>query len=394
MDYGTSHGTYVYGAWEYYSSSQHRRSYACSDCGEGTYRYASHSVSTQYAQYSAAQHRTVQSCSVCNATLSSSYSAHTFTYGSWQSDSSAQHRRAKTCSACGYSEYEYAAHSLTAGAWQTDEGANYSTRHKRLLSRACGYSRYEYAAHQCTSEEAWRDFDAERHTRHESCLCGYERNLYTYHVFLDTLTLFSDTEHTRTRTCECGRVVTAEEAHAFQYGAWQSVSDTEHRRAVSCDCGYKGFAVQAHLDGDSDGYCDDCGYLLTRFSVIVPAGMTLTVSKTGTVYAASNVRIVNRSTGAVSVSSVTLRTENGWTLVPFSTNMATEKVDSRKIGFSVNGAQSRTTGAEEALPLGGGWRIPDGEALPLHYDAVVSAASRPISEQVLTVIFVLEWLGA
>ena len=67
------------------------------------------------------------------------------------------------------------------------------------------------------------------------------------------------------------------------------------------------FAVQAHLDGDSDGYCDDCGYLLTRFSVIVPAGMTLTVSKTGTVYAASNVRIVNRSTGAVSVSSVTLQ---------------------------------------------------------------------------------------
>ena len=120
----------------------------------------------------------------------------------------------------------------------------------------------------------------------------------------------------------------------------------------------------------------------------------LTVSKTGTVYAASNVRIVNRSTGAVSVSSVTLRTENGWTLVPFSTNMATEKVDSRKIGFSVNGAQSRTTGAEEALPLGGGWRIPGGEALPLHYDAVVSAASRPISEQVLTVIFVLEWAGA
>ena len=332
-------------------------------------------------------------CRSCGALVDYGTSHGTYVYGAWEYYSSSQHRRSYACSACGYSEYEYAAPSLTAGAWQTDEGANYSTRHKRLLSCACGYSRYEYAEHQCTSEEAWRDFDAERHTRPESCLCGYERNLYTYHVFSDTLTLFSDTEHTRTRTCECGRVVTAEEAHAFQYGAWQSVSDTEHRCAVSCNCRYKGFAVQAHLDGDSDGYCDDCGYLLTRFSVIVPAGMTLTVSKTGTVYAASNVRIVNRSTGAVSVSSVTLRTENGWTLVPFSTNMATEKVDSRKIGFSVNGAQSRTTGAEEALPLGGGWRIPGGEALPLHYDAVVSAASRPISEQVLTVIFVLEWAG-
>ena len=248
-------------------------------------------------------------CRSCGALVDYGTSHSTYVYGAWEYYSSSQHRRSYACSACGYSEYEYAAPSLTAGAWQTDEGANYSTRHKRLLSCACGYSRYEYAEHQCTSEEAWRDFDAERHTRHESCLCGYERNLYTYHVFSDTLTLFSDTEHTRTRTCECGRVVTAEEAHAFQYGAWQSVSDTEHRRAVSCNCRYKGFAVQAHLDGDSDGYCDDCGYLLTRFSVIVPAGMTLTVSKTGTVYAASNVRIINRSTGAVSVSSVTLRTE-------------------------------------------------------------------------------------
>ena len=73
--------------------------------------------------------------------------------------------------------------------------------------------------------------------------------------------------------------------------------------------------------------------------------------------------------------------------------MAAEKVDSRKIGFSINSAQSRTTGTEEALPLGGGWRIPCGEALPLRYDAVVSAASQPISEQVLTVVFVLEWAG-
>lgn len=188
-------------------------------------------------------------------------------------------------------------------------------------------------------------------------------------------------------------------SYTVEYEQW---TNSEHCVRHWCsNCGYDqagGVNGEAHSFRSGVcskcGYCDDCGYLLTRFSVIVPAGMTLTVSKTGTVYAASNVRIVNRSTGAVSVSSVTLRTENGWTLVPFSTNMATEKVDSRKIGFSVNGAQSRTTGAEEALPLGGGWRIPGGEALPLHYDAVVSASSRPISEQVLTVIFVLEWVGA
>ncbi len=55
---------------------------------------------------------------------------------------------------------------------------------------------------------------------------------------------------------------------------------------------------------------DDCGYLLTRFSVIVLLSDADRI-KTGTAHAASNVRIVNRSTGAVSVSSVTLRTENG-----------------------------------------------------------------------------------
>ena len=46
LDYGTTHGTYTYGSWSYYSTSQHRRTYACSDCGEGSYEYKSHSTTT------------------------------------------------------------------------------------------------------------------------------------------------------------------------------------------------------------------------------------------------------------------------------------------------------------------------------------------------------------
>ena len=41
--------------------------------------------------------------------------------------------------------------------------------------------------------------------------------------------------------------------------------------------------------------------------------------------------------------------------------------------------------------MSGSWGIAKGTALSLDYDAVVSATSNPINEQVLTVVFVLDW---
>ncbi|MFA6660959.1 MAG: hypothetical protein WCS62_05055 [Bacilli bacterium] len=117
----------------------------------------------------------------------------------------------------------------------------------------------------------------------------------------------------------------------------------------------------------------------------------MTVSKYGEVYAASNAAIVNNSTGMVEVTGITVSTDNGWTLVPYGSNMASAKVDSKLIGFSVNGAQSGSGGNTQMLTLSDGWLIPSSESLPLVYDAVVSALSQPVSEQVLTVVFVLEW---
>ena len=61
--------------------TQHRRSKTCSGCGASTYDYANHSYS----------------------------------YGSWVSDSETQHKRTKTCSACGDSGYgglQFAPNSL------------------------------------------------------------------------------------------------------------------------------------------------------------------------------------------------------------------------------------------------------------------------------------------
>lgn len=323
VDSGTSHGTYVYGSWEYYSNSRHRRYHYCSDCGEGSYSYGNHSTTTQYAQYRATQHSVRSYCSTCSSYVgSTSYASHNFSYGSWQNYSGTQHRRLKTCSQCGYSEYEYSSHSLSYGAWSSVS----ATQHRRTVScSTCGYSSTETASHSLT------------------------------------------------------------------YGVWASISDTQHQRTGSCACGYSTTETGAHADTDDNGYCDDCEYLMTRFSVTVPAALSLTVSERGEVYAADNAAIVNNSTGAVEITGVTVSTANGWTLVPYSSNMAAAKVDGQEIGFSLNAAQSSIAGNSENLSLSGTWLIAKGASLPLSYGAVVSAISQPVSEQVLTVVFVLEW---
>ena len=130
---------------------------------------------------------------------------------------------------------------------------------------------------------------------------------------------------------------------------------------------------------------------MSRFSVTVPANLSLTVSQDGTVHAAVNAAIVNNSTAAVKVTAVTVRAGSGWTLVPYSTNMANAKVDTKQIGFSINNAATKQIGSSEALTLDSGWNIAKNADLPLHYDAVVSAMSEPVNEQVLTLIFVLDW---
>jgi hypothetical protein len=71
--------------------------------------------------------------------------------------------------------------------------------------------------------------------------------------------------------------------------------------------------------------------------------------------------------------------------------MANEKVDTKQIGFSINGAETISSGATETLNLTGNWTIAKSDSLALSYDAVFSAMSDPVSEQVLTIVFVVDW---
>ena len=119
----------------------------------------------------------------------------------------------------------------------------------------------------------------------------------------------------------------------------------------------------------------------------------LFVDESGEVHTGT-AEIINGSTGEVVVSSVSISTKNGWQLVPYTTDMAHEKVDAQLLGFKINGAQTTKNGNAETFALSAPWEIAENSRTTLSYDAVVSAVSKAITEQeVLSVVFVLEWGG-
>ena len=129
------------------------------------------------------------------------------------------------------------------------------------------------------------------------------------------------------------------------------------------------------------------------FSVTVPVTLPLIVDEGGEVHVGA-AEIINASTGDVIVSSVSISTKNGWQLVPYTTDMAHEKVDAQLLGFKINGAQTTKNGNAETFALSAPWEIAENSRMTLSYDAVVSAVSKAITEQeVLSVVFVLEWRG-
>ncbi len=225
---------------------------------------------------------------------------------------------------------------------------------------------------------------------------------------------------------DCGEFLGSGTSHGpFIYGSWEYLNTIEHRRSYSCpDCGEGGYSNESHspstvyipddstrhqvktvcytcdgtvstgyadhTDSDSDDICDMCGYGMSCFSVTVPAVMMLAVSPNGAVSAATNAVIINNSTAAVTVSGITILSADGWTLVPYDTNMANEKVNANLIGFRIGDICTRAYGSSETFA--GNWTVDCGCEYPLSYDAVVSAASRAMTaEQVLTVIFVIGW---
>ena len=335
-----NHGSGSYGSW------------TCPSCGSHSWvlDYESDATCTRngYREYS---------CDCGQSKRETVYATgHNYSYGSWEQYSSSQHRRENYCRYCGATDYDYAAHSYSYGSWNSTGSSQHS---RSMTCRYCGYSDTQYASHSL-SYGSWSSY--------------------------------SDTQHRRTGSCmTCSYSTTDYGAHTFSYGSWTDHSSTQHRRTKRCtSCAYSGYDYADHVDSNGDGVCDGCGREMSRFSVTVPASLTVTVSEHGVVYTATGAGIVNNSSSAVQVSGVTLRAENGWTIVPYATNMAEQKVDSKRIGFALGRIQTAATGKSELLTASS-MTISAGATLPLSYDAVVSASSAAINEQVLTIVFVVGW---
>ena len=182
-------------------------------------------------------------------------------------------------------------------------------------------------------------------------------------------------------------------SHTSSRTTYTPYNETKHEYKKVCNsCGDTlSTGKEAHVDDNQDNICDRCAYEMTRFSVTVPTSLQIAMGPDGNVTTADVGAIVNRSTRAVKVSSLQVKTVNGWTLVPYGTDMAHQKVDAKIIGFSIAGTRTQKTGTTESLTLDSRWTIPQDGSLALPYDAVVSACSQPVQEQVMTLVFVLEW---
>ena len=435
--YATGH-SYSYGSWEEYSSSQHRREAYCRNCGDSDYEYASHSMSYgSWSNSSSSQHSRTASCRACGYSTTD-YGNHSYTTGSWSKYSDTQHRRSKTCSGCGASTYDYADHSYSYGSWTRAD----DTQHKRTKTcSVCKASSEEYADHVDSNGDGKCDdcgatvsltikWDAGTnggtidgkasitttgkpnatataptstpvkvgHAFKGWYTAASGGSLYNTVTITAAKTFYAQfTANSYTLTWDLGNGTTEETKQT--YGEKLTLP-TEPTRKNAEFLGWfteanGGTQVDANTiyktDGDSTYYAH---WEITEvFSVTVPVTLPLIVDEGGEVHVGA-AEIINASTGDVIVSSVSISTKNGWQLVPYTTDMAHEKVDAQLLGFKINDAQTSKTGDAETFTLSAPWTIAENDRLPINYDAVVSAVSQPVTEQdVLSVVFVLEWKG-
>ena len=435
--YASGH-SYSYGSWEQYSSSQHRRTGSCRNCGATDYDYASHSMSYgSWSNSSSSQHSRTASCRTCGYSTTE-YGNHSYSTGAWSKYSDTQHRRAKTCTSCSASTYDYADHSYSYGSWAKAD----DTQHKRTKTcSACSDSGEEYADHRDSNADGVCDdcgatvsltikWDAGTNggtidgkvsitttgKPNSTATAPTSTPVKTGHAFKGWYTSASGGSLYNTVTITAAKTFYAQftansysitwdlgngntETTKQTYGE-KLVLPTEPTRKNAEFLGWfteanGGTQVDANTiyktDGDSTYYAH---WEITEvFSVTVPVTLPLVVDEGGEVHVGT-AEIINGSTGEVIVSSVSISTKNGWKLVPFDTDMAHAKVDAKQLGFKINDSMTTKTGDAETFSLTSPWTIAENARLPLDYDAVVSAVSQPVTEQdVLSVVFVLEWKG-
>ena len=401
MIYASGHN-YSYGNWMQYSSSQHQRSKYCMNCGSSDYEYGAHSLSYgSWSRSSSTQHSRSVSCGVCGYSTTETGS-HSYSYGSWTKADNVQHKRSKTCSVCGDSSTEYGNHKDTNADGVCDDcGANVALI---VTWDAASNGGTVGGKNSVTTSVA---------PNQTAVAPGYTP-VKAGHTFSGWYTekaggaLYSTVTITTARTFYA-QFTPAEYQITWDLGTGKTETTNQtygETLNLPAEPARKGYAFLGWFTQETGGTQVDGNTVFkevasttyyarweeaTVFSVVVPAVLPVTVDQNGKVYV-SNAEIVNHSTAAVQVSSVTLTAENGWTLVPYASDMSHAKVDSNQIGFKINSAQTSKTGSTEQFELTSPWKIAEEESLTLTYDAVVSALSQPVTNaNILSVLFVVEW---
>lgn len=348
----------------------------CDECGWNQTNYAVGYIVFSLKSKNSTTHTFKLACKACGYQYSLITENHEFVYSNYQplkntDGTSTKHsvdRKCKTTKGgltdssktpCGYTDTVNENHSWKYSNYSKKD--NNTHTYTRTCS-GCEYSETITGNHSLkrTPETGYEMYNSDLHMFTESCtLCNHTATKYNPHTFITTYSAKSEKQHSIHSKCECG---------------------------YALDVSYGN-----HHDDDGDCYCDDCGYLMTVFSVTVPSALSLVMDKNGNVYSATNAAITNNSSGRVKVSSVKVSGQNGWNIVDYKTNMAKEKVDSKKIGLMMKDSSTNDDGY---FTLNSDWTINKNDSLALPYSASVSATSTPIENQeVLKVVFVIDWSG-
>ena len=403
MIYASGHN-YSYGNWMQYSSAQHQRSKYCMNCGSSDYEYGAHSLSYgSWSRSSSTQHSRSVSCGVCGYSTTETGS-HSYSYGSWSRYDDTQHRRTKSCSACGDSGYEYADHVDTDGDGKCDTcGAAVSLKVTWDAGSNGGTIDGKAAYSESVQPNSKPTAPGSVPVKTGYTFKGWFTaksggSLYSTVTINSSTTFYAQFEankYTVTWDLGTGQSETTEQTYGEKLVL---PKDPERKNAEFLGWFTEatgGTQVNSNTTYTTDGETTYYAHweITEVFSVTVPVTLPLVIDESGEVHT-GNAEIINGSTGEVVVSSVGISTKNGWQIVPFSTDMAHEKVDAKLLGFKINGAQTTKNGNVETLALTAPWTIAENGRLPLTYDAVVSAVSKAVTEQeVLSVVFVLEWGG-
>ena len=403
MIYASGHN-YSYGNWMQYSSSQHQRSKYCMNCGSSDYEYSAHSLSYgSWSRSSSTQHSRSVSCGVCGYSTTETGS-HSHSYGSWSRYDDTQHRRTKSCSACGDSGYEYADHVDANGDGKCDDcGAAVSLTVTWDAGSNGGTIDGKASFSETVKPNSKPTAPGSVPVKTGYTFKGWFTSktggsLYSTVTITSSTTFyaqFAANKYTVTWDLGIGQSETTEQTYGEKL---LLPKDPERKNAEFLGWFTEkdgGTEIDSNTTYTTDGETTYYAHweITEIFSVTVPVVLPLTVDENGEVHTGS-AEIINGSTGEVVVSSVSISTKNGWQIVPYTTDMAHEKVDAQLLGFKINGAQTTKNGNAETFALSAPWEITENGRLPISYDAVVSAVSKAITEQeVLSVVFVLEWRG-